>query len=121
MSQNYECTLKQGDTGPPVRAKILNDNDRQPPDLTGAVVTFKLLQINAETGAVVELFSKPAVVEAPTISSGTIRYDWGAGDTVGLAGRFMALFHIVFADSTIEHYPNEGYIWVTIEQDGAST
>ena len=120
MAQNYECTLKQGDTGPPVRAHILNDNDRTEPDLTGATVTFKLLEIDAETGELVELFDNSAVVESPTASSGIIRYDWGSGDTDDIEGRFMALFHIVFDDGTIEHYPNQGYIWVTIEQDGAT-
>ena len=120
MAENYECTLKQGDTGPPVRAHILNTNDRTEPDLTNASVTFKLLQIDAESGELIELFDNTAVVEAPTATSGTIRYDWGSTDTVGLAGRFMALFHIVFDGGVIEHYPNEGYIWVTIEQDGAT-
>ncbi len=120
MAQNYECTLKQGDTGPPVRAHILNDNDRTEPDLTDAVVTFKLLQIDAETGELIELFDNSAVVESPVATSGTIRYDWGTGDTTGISGRFMSLFKIVFEDGTIEHYPDPGYIWVTIELSGAT-
>lgn len=117
MAQNYECTLKQGDTGPPVRAHILNSNDRSEPDLTGATVTFKLLQIDPDSGELIEIFDKAAVVETPADTSGIVRYDWGTGDTL-IAGRFMALFHIVFQGGEIEHYPNEGYIWVTIEQDG---
>lgn len=115
MAQNYECTLKQGDTGPPVRAHIQNTNDQTEPDLTGAVVTFKLLEIDLDTGVLTELFDNAAVVEAPVATSGTIRYDWGSTDTVGISGRFMALFEITFADTTVENYPNEGYIWVTVE------
>ncbi len=119
MARNYELAMKQNDTGPPVRARIVNDSDQKPPDLTGATVTFKLMRIDPDSGDLIVIFDKPAVVEIPAATSGTVRYDWDPGD-IPDTGRFMGLFHILYADGTIEHYPEEGYIWATIEQDGST-
>ena len=117
MSQEFTCTLKQGDLGPSVRVRITNDNDKQPPSLVGATVEFKLLSVDATTGELVEVFEKTAVVELPSATSGTVRYDWEAGDTA-VIGLFRGLFKIVSASGTPEHYPTEGYIWVNIESAG---
>jgi len=32
----------------------------------------------------------------------------------------MGTFKIIFSSGVIEHYPREGYIWVTVEQEGAT-
>ena len=117
MSQNHTATLKQGDLGPPIRAHIVNDSDRGSPDFTAAVGTFKLLSIDPDTGELTEVFEKPAVFENPTTTGGIIRYDWEAGDTAA-TGLYRGLFKVVFAGGTPEHYPDQGYIWITIESAG---
>ncbi len=116
MAQNYELTMKQGDLGPAVRARIVNDSDQQSPDYSAAVATFKLLRVDTE-GLLVEIFNSPAVIENPTTSSGTVRYDWSSGDT-DLIGRFQGVFKIVLPGAIPEHYPDQGYIWVNIESAG---
>jgi len=117
MAQNYKATLKQGDLGPPIRAHIVNDSDQKAEDNTGATGTFKLLSVDADTGELTEVFEKPAVFENPTTTGGIIRYDWAAGDT-DVVGLYRGLFKIVYADGTPEHYPDQGYIWITIESAG---
>ncbi len=117
MGENYTATLKQGDLGPAIRAHIVNDSDRDSQDNTGAVGTFKLLGIDPSTGELVEVFEKSAVFENPTTTGGIIRYDWEAGDT-DVTGLYRGLFKIVYASGTPEHYPDKGYIWITIESAG---
>ncbi len=117
MGQNYTATMKQGDLGPSIRAHIVNDSDRQSPDLTGAVVTFKLLSVDPDTGELVEVFEKAAAVELPTTTGGIVRYDWEAGDT-DATGLYRALFKVVLPGGNPEHYPDHGYMWITIESAG---
>lgn len=120
MAQNYERTMKQGDTGEPVRVHVVNDSNGQEPDWSSASVTFKLLSIDPDTGALTEVINAPASVELPTDTSGTLVYVWQPGDTDALLGRYMATFRVDDPTLGIEHYPREGYIWITIEQDGAT-
>lgn len=117
MAKVFTCTLKQGDLGPSIRGRITNNTDKQTPDLTGATVTFKLLKLNSGTGLYDEIFEKAAVIEVPTLTSGTVRYDWVAGDT-DVIGQFQGLFKVVFASGDPEHYPTHGYIWIAVESAG---
>lgn len=118
MAENYTITMKQGDLGPAVRVHIVNDSDRQSPDYSAAVVTFKLLSVDATTGELVEVFESAAVVENPTTTGGILRYDWASGDT-DTTGLFRGLFKVV--DGAVpEHFPDQGYIWITIESAGPS-
>ena len=94
-----------------------NDTDKLAPDMAGATVTFKLLQLDPATGEYVEVFEKAAVIETPAATSGTVRYDWVAGDT-DVIGQFQGLFKVVFASGVPEHYPTEGYIWIAVESAG---
>lgn len=117
MARNHEITLKQGDLGPPVRARITNTSDQTHPDFTAATITFKVLDVDDSTGELVEVFESPAVVENPASSSGVLRYDWSAGDT-DTKGRFRGLFKVVSTSGVPEHYPEHGYIWITVEDAG---
>ncbi len=115
MAENYEMTMTRGDTGEPVRACIVQDSDGKAPDWTGATVTFKLYEIDEDTGEMNTLFESAASVELPTDSSGTLRYAWNAGDTDRDPGRYPAKFKVVQAGAPTEHYPRDGYMWITIE------
>ena len=117
MAQNYTATLKQGDLGPAIRAHIINDSDQASPSFVGATGTFKLLSVNDITGELVEVFEKAAVFEAPTATGGIIRYDWEAGDT-DTKGQLQGLFKVVLSDGTPGHYPDKGYIWISMEDAG---
>lgn len=120
MAKNFEITMKRGDLGPPVFARVTNDIDGNAPDWSNATATFHMLAIDSTlggTGEVTEVINAPAAIETPSASSGGLIYNWQPGDT-DVVGRFMAFFTV--RDSAIpESFPDEGYIWITIEETGA--
>lgn len=115
MAQDHEKTLKFGDTSTPVRAEIRNRSDGQAPDWTSVLVRFKMFEIDA-LGDLATVVDSPAAVEIPAATSGTLVYTWAPGDT-DRVGRFPALFTVT-EGSVVETYPEEGYIWVNIEERG---
>ena len=117
MAQNYESTLKIGDTGPPVRVKVKQNSDGKAPDWTLATVRFYMQAIDSAlggTGAVTEVINAVASVEVPVASSGILVYDWQPGDT-DVSGRYKAFFTVTDQGGDVETYPEEGYIWITLE------
>ncbi len=115
--ENFEQTLKRGDTGAPVRAVVVNDSDGQAPDWTGATVLFIMYEIEFETGVMSEVINAAAGIELPLTTSGALRYDWdgGAGDTDRI-GRFPSRFKVTDAAGVIESYPDQGFMWINIEE-----
>lgn len=88
-------TLVQNDSAPSVFGH-LTDSDGTDINLTGCTVRFQMresidnrFQVNAVA----------VVVDAPT---GSVRYDWQAGD-LSLVGTFDVRWLITFADSSTEH------------------
>ena len=116
MARNYERNLKVGDTGPAVRTCIKQTSDGGAPDWALASVRFYMLQVPAygEETALVTLIDAVAAIEAPAASSGALIYDWVPGDT-DVAGRHMGFFVVTDGAGKVETYPEEGYIWITIE------
>lgn len=112
--QNYEHTFKYGDTGEPIVAVVRQDSDGNPPDWSGAAVRFVLYEINVDSGEMTVGFDKAAGVQAPAESSGTLVYNPESGDFERV-GRFPALFKVT-KGTLIEHYPRDGFMWLTIEQ-----
>ncbi len=101
--------LKTGDTSP-VFSVTLKDADGVAVDLTGATVVFNM---NDEDGdQVVDRGSCDLIVAA----SGTVKYAWQAGDT-DTAGYFTAEFEVTYSDTTVETFPNSGYLSVHIADD----
>jgi hypothetical protein len=69
----------------------------------------------ADDGAViVYLINADAVIV--TADQGLVRYDWDAADTNAI-GSFQAEFEVTYADTTVETFPNDGYIRVEIISD----
>ena len=120
MAQNYEVTMKLGDAGEPVRSHVVNDSNRQAPAWGAASARFVVLSVDEDTGIMSEVLNAAAVIEAPQSSSGVLRYDWGASDTTTLGlGRFRCLFKVTGGPASPESFPDEGYIWLTIEPGAA--
>lgn len=117
--QNYEHTFKYGDTGEPIVAVVKQDSDGNPPDWTGATVRFILYEINADSGVMTIGFNKAGGVQVPVDSSGTLIYN-PETDDLKRVGRFPALFKVT-KGSLIEHYPRDGFMWLTIEEIPEST
>ena len=120
MAKNFERTFKVGDTGPAIRICVKQLSNGKAPDWDLASARFYMLQVppyGAEDTALVTLINAVAAIEAPAASSGALLYDLLPGDT-DVRGRHMGFFVVTDAAGKIETYPEEGYIWITIE-DGA--
>ncbi len=113
MAENYEKTYKTGDTGEPVRTCVMQDSNGAAPDWSSAIVRFLMYSIDYATGELTEVLDELAGVEAPAASSGTLRYDWKAGELV-TKGRFPAIFKVTDGD-LVERYPRKGYMWLNVE------
>jgi hypothetical protein len=100
--------LKRNDTSPSISGTC-QDVDGVAVDITGASVRFHMIDKDDVT----------VVDYAATIASaaaGTVRYDWLAADT-DVGGGFRGEFEVTYSDSTIETFPNTGYIPIRIYDD----
>jgi hypothetical protein len=103
-----DYTVKQGDTLPPLRGSLY-DADGTLVDLAGATVTFTM---GAQPGT-------PTVAAAATIvdaANGVVEYNWVAADTA-IAGNFFGEFQVVFANGSIETFPNDTYIAILVKAE----
>jgi len=101
--------IKRNDTSPAMLA-TLQDANGDAVDITAASVRFHLRPINSQTVTVDEAAT---IVTAP---DGLVRYDWQAADTATI-GSYQAEFEVTYADTTVETFPNDGYIRVEIISD----
>lgn len=109
MSTDF--TLGQGDTGGVLQMTLLNDEEK-PVDLSSASVDLELAPPRG--GLVVDADAE--VVDPPT--SGVVRYppdgdDWPAG-VVDTAQTLYGRFEVTFADGSVQSYPNDGYLTLTV-------
>jgi hypothetical protein len=103
---NETFFIKRGDTSPAVRYALepLDTN------LTGATVRF---QMRTRGGA--QVLDAPAQVITATLTP-TVQYAWQPSDTA-TAGQFEAEFRILYADASIETFPNSGFISIRVAED----
>jgi hypothetical protein len=100
--------IKQNDTSPALRAQ-LKDGDDVPIVLTGASIRFHMRTL-AGAAAV------DAAATIVTAANGIVQYNWQAADTATV-GSYQAEFEVTYSDTTIETFPNSGYIRVEITDD----
>lgn len=101
--------IKQNDTSPAIQKNCLDYNG-DAVNVTGATVEFHMRAKNSST---VKVSAAGSVVNG---AAGTVKYQWAAGDT-DTAGDFEGEFQITYADSTIETFPNAGYIDIKIKAE----
>lgn len=101
-------TIKQNDTAPAIRA-TLKDASNNDVNLTGATVKFHM---KTESGVVV--VDDTATVE--NANTGSVSYSWSTGDTETY-GPHMGEFQVTYSDSSIETFPNKGYIKIRIDRE----
>lgn len=102
--------IKQNDTRPQLEVNLRDDRDR-PINITGATVVFSMRNVSDDSVKIDE-------ASTTTVSStgGRVRYSFTAANT-NTAGNFDGEFQVTFLDSTIETFPNDGYIRVIIVDD----
>ena len=101
--------IKRNDTSPSMLA-TLQDASGNAIDITAASVRFHLRPIGSQTVTVDEAATIVTAID------GLVRYDWLAADTATI-GSYQAEFEVTYADSTVETFPNDGYIRVEIIGD----
>ena len=101
--------IKQNDTVPALRA-TLKDGRGNVIDLTSASINFHMKDL---AGTV--KIDAAATIISPA-SDGIVQYNWVAADTDTI-GSYQAEFEVSHSDSSIETFPNNGYIRVEIIDD----
>ena len=101
--------IKRNDTSPSMLA-TLQDASGNAIDITAASVRFHLRPIGSQTVTVDEAATIVTAID------GLVRYDWQAADTATI-GSYQAEFEVTYADTTVETFPNDGYIRVEIISD----
>tara|TARA_R110000822_G_scaffold143087_1_gene281346 strand:+ start:1028 stop:1354 length:327 start_codon:yes stop_codon:yes gene_type:complete len=102
--------IKQNDTAPGLRA-TLTDGENQAVDLTGASVRFHMRSIGSNS-----IIVDSTVYVVPPTTGGIVQYNWAEADTSSI-GSYQAEFEVTYSDSSIETFPNNGYIRVEILDD----
>lgn len=102
--------IKEGDTSPAIEYML------SPVTITlnGGSVVFNMkdrrnqLKVNRAAAVITD---DGLLTDTPTV-----QYNWTAADT-DTAGTYYGEFEVTYADSTIETFPNNGYITVEIRAD----
>ena len=110
MPPSKTFKIKQNDTKPPLRV-TLKDSDGLPADVPGASVVFSMRVQPTGTTKV----DKQAVT-VNDASSGDIQYDWTATNT-NTADVYEGEFQVTYADTSVQTFPNDGYILIDVKDD----
>lgn len=102
-------SIKQNDTAPSFRA-TLKDSDGDAVDLTNATVRFHMKAIGAETSKV----DSSAILQ--DAANGVVQYNWVSGDT-DTVGSYQAEFEVTYSDATVETFPNDSYLSISIKAE----
>lgn len=102
--------IKEGDTSPSIQYALTPTSVV----LTGASVVFSMR--DRATGTI-KVNRQAATIVTATVTP-TVQYDWVTADT-DTAGTYEAEFEVTYADTTVETFPNDGFITVTITGDVA--
>ena len=101
--------LKQNDTAPSIRATLENGNG-DPIDLINATVRFHMRALGSNTTKV------DAAATVISAALGIVQYNWVAVDS-NTIGTYTAEFEVTYPDTTVETFPNNGYIRIEITDD----
>ena len=110
MPPSKPFKIKQNATKPPLRV-TLKDSDGLPADVTGASVVFSMRVQPTGTTKV----DKQSVT-VNDASAGDLQYDWTATNT-NTADVYEGEFQVTYADSSVQTFPNDGYILIDVKDD----
>lgn len=96
-----KIVIKEGDTYPPVKAKLL-EGDNEPLPLDSATVKLNILDRQGNL-----LSSNTAQITDAT--DGRVKYEWDSTDT-DTAGKFKFEFEVDYGNGRVVSVPNNDYI-----------
>ena len=99
--------MKQNDTSPSIEA-TLTDINGTAINLNNSNVRFHMKNLS-NSAVVVD-----AAATITNASGGIVRYNWQAADTAK-AGIYSCEFEVTYSDASIETFPNDEQIIVSIE------
>ena len=104
-----DFTIKENDTSPVIQ-RTLTDAAGTAVNLTGSSVVFKMYDQMRTT----QVVSSAATLD--DAANGVVSYTWLAADT-DVPGWYWVEFEVTYADTSIETFPNSGYISVLITKE----
>ena len=110
MPSSPQFAIKQNDTAPKLTV-TLSDSRGRPRILTGATIVFHM---RLQSDKTVKITSGSATIDDASL--GICHYPFTAANT-DTAGIYEGEFQVTYADSTVETFPNNDYIIITITDD----
>jgi len=101
-----DFTIKQNDDSPAFE-RTLSDSSGTVINLTGSTVRFHLYDQTKDTAKI------DAAATITDAANGVVVYTWAAGDT-DTVGWYWGEFEVTYSDTTVETFPNSGYISVKV-------
>lgn len=105
---NGTFRIKRGDTSPALEY-TLGIHAEGGAVLAGAAATFHMKALGGSA-------AKVDAAATITDDDGVLVYEWDAADT-DTAGVFLAEFEVTYADDSVETFPGDGWITVTVGVD----
>jgi predicted dehydrogenase len=102
-------SIKQNDTAPSLRATLKNGSGTVI-DLTDATVMFHMKAVGDTS---VKVDAATSIVDA---ENGIVQYNWTSSDT-DTAGSYYAEFEVTYNDGTIETFPNNSNLSISIRAE----
>lgn len=106
--------LKAGDTDS-VMSAVLRDANYEAVDIQGATVEFILRALAGGPALIHRSASVEQSGDGTDGSMGAVEFVWQTGET-NTSGLFLGEWRVTFADSSVQTYPNVGYILVLISE-----
>ncbi len=111
-----DFTKKESADAPALKARLKN-KDGTTATLTGATVTFYARKQLTKAGEInnqaVTILSATPPVDA---DDPNVEYDW-ATDNIVDKGIYEAHFKVVYADTSVEFFPDSGYLIIAVDDD----
>ena len=102
--------IKQNDTAPKLTV-TLADARRRPRVLTEATVVFSM---RLQSDLTVKVSAQSVTIDDASL--GIVTYAWSASDT-DTVGIYEGEFQVTYSDSTVESFPNNDHIIITVTDD----
>ena len=102
--------IKQNDTKPVIRAKLL-DSAGNVVNVTGAAVVFSM---RVRPGGTTKVDKQSCTINTAVL--GDVQYSFSAANT-NTADRYEGEFQVTYSDSNVQTFPNNTYIDITVTDD----